>query len=170
MSRPGTVGALPQSDLISGLWGSALVVLQCLLDHEVTFCVEADEASPREQLLRRTGARTAPLDEATFVLADAAHATAAIQGAREGDLESPERSATVVVQVAAVGSGPLRVALSGPGIEAVTHLEVTGLETAAFLALRERNGTFPTGIDLVLVDSAGRVVCLPRSTRIELED
>ncbi len=170
MSRPGTVGALPQSDLSGGSWSRALLAMQCLLDHEVTFCVEADDGSPREQLLRRTGARTAALGAAAFVLADGAHATAAIQGAREGDLESPERSATVVVQVAEVGSGPLRVALSGPGIEAVTHLEVTGLETAAFLALRERNATFPTGIDVVLVDTSGRVACVPRSTRIDWED
>ena len=37
-------------------------------------------------------------------------------------------------------------------------------------ALVERNVTFPTGIDVVLVDPEGRVACLPRSTRIALED
>lgn len=170
MSRPGSISTLPTSPLAEGPWGGSLLVMQCVLDHEVTFAVAATDDSVREQLLRRTGARTAPLGDAGFVLADAEHAATAIAAAREGHLEEPERSATVVIRVAEVGSGALRAVLSGPGIDGATRLELTGLEAAALLALRERNEAYPTGIDVVLVDLEGRVACLPRSTRIELED
>ena len=88
----------------------------------------------------------------------------------EGYLEEPERSATVVVRVDAIGSGALRASLSGPGIESVQPLSVDGLDVAALHALIERNAVYPTGIDIVLVDPQGRIACLPRSTRIELED
>lgn len=170
MARPGTIHDLPAAREADGVWGSALIAMQCLLDHEVTFAVEADDRSVHEQILRRTGARSAPLAEAGYVLVDAAHAVAAIEAAREGDLEEPERSATVVVRVDAIGSGALRPVLSGPGIQSVQTLAIEGLEAAALRALIERNAVYPSGIDTVLVDQQGRVACLPRSTRIELED
>ncbi len=170
MARPGTIQALPQARPADGAWGSALIVMQCLLDHEVTFAVEADDRSVHEQILRRTGARSAPLATADYVLADAAHALAAFEAAIEGDVEEPERSATVVVHVDAVGSGALRAVLSGPGIQTVQPLVLDGLNVVALRALIERNAVYPTGIDTIFVDPQGRVACLPRSTRIEMED
>ena len=134
MSRPGTIHELPEARATDGVWGSALVVMQCLLDHEVTFAVEVIEMTS------------------------------------EGYLEEPERSATVVVRVDAIGSGSLRAVLSGPGIETVQSLAIEGLDASALHALIERNALYPTGIDIVLVDPQGRVACLPRSTRIEVED
>jgi len=170
MSRPGTIHELPEARATDGAWGSALVVMQCLLDHEVTFAVEADDRSVHEQILRRTGARSDVLAAAGYVFADAAHALEVIEMASEGYLEEPERSATVVVRVDAIGSGSLRAVLSGPGIETVQSLAIEGLDASALHALIERNALYPTGIDIVLVDPQGRVACLPRSTRIEVED
>ncbi len=170
MSRPGTIHTLPEARGADGAWGSSLVVMQSLLDHEVTFAVEADDRSVHEQILRRTGARSDVLAAAGYVLTDAAHALDVIEMASEGYLEEPERSATVVVRVDAIGSGALRVSLSGPGIESVQPLSLDGLDVAALHALIERNAVYPTGIDIVLVDPQGRIACLPRSTRIELED
>ena len=170
MSRPGTIHTLPEARATDGVWGSALVVMQGLLDHEVTFAVEADDRSVHEQILRRTGARSDVLAGADYVLTDAAHAVEVIEMVSEGYLEEPERSATVVVRVDAIGSGALRASLSGPGIESVQPLSLDGLDVAALHALIERNVVYPTGIDIVLVDPQGRIACLPRSTRIELED
>lgn len=170
MARPGSIGALPAARLADGAWGSALVVMQCLLDHEVTFAVEAEDRSVHEQILRRTGARSAALAAADYVLCDGEHAPQAIEDASDGYLEEPERAATLVVRVDAVGEGPLRAVLTGPGIETVQPLALRGLAAAALHTLIERNAVFPTGIDCIFVDPHGRVACLPRSTRIELED
>ena len=170
MARPGTIRVLPASPGAEGPWATVLTVMQSLLDHEVTFCVEADDRSVHEQILRRTGARSASLDQADFVVTDAAHAAATITAAREGDLEAPERSATVIVRADHVGEGATQAVLSGPGIASVVPLALDGVTAEALRALVERNAAFPNGIDTVFVDTEGRVTCLPRSTRIELED
>jgi len=170
MSRPGTIHALPQARPADGAWGSALIVMQALLDHEVTFAVEADDRSVHEQILRRTGARSEALAAAGYVLADGAHALDVIEMVSEGYFEEPERSATVIIRVDAIGEGALRAVLSGPGVQTVQPLQVGGLSAAALRALIERNAGYPTGIDTILVDPQGRIACLPRTTRIELED
>lgn len=163
MSMPGTVEQVSVARAEDGPWAAVIAVAQSLLDHEVTFHVVAT-AGPEETILRRTGSRTAPLDRAGYVFADAAHALAAIEAAHEGPLEEPERSATVVVLCDAVGEGDLVLTLSGPGVDGETTLRVGGLDAAVVKARAERNWPFPTGIDLVLVDPRGRLASLPRST------
>lgn len=168
MARPGTVHRLPSPRPEDGAWGGALLVLQALLDHEVTFHVLGDQTMPHDQLLRRTGARSAPLDRADFVLARGGGAVAAVEEAREGGFEEPERSATVVLLAASLCGDGVALTLSGPGIESTSMLAVEGLPAEAFEALRRRTVTFPEGVDAILVDTAGRVAALPRSTRIAL--
>lgn len=173
MARPGTVHHLPPRRPDDGVWGGALLVLQALLDHEVTFHVLNDQALSGEtlaydQLLRRTGARSASLDKADFVMARGDGAVAAIEEAREGGFEEPERSATVVLLADSLGGDGVALALSGPGIESTSMLAVEGLPAAAFEALRRRTVTFPEGVDVILVDTAGQVAAVPRSTRIAL--
>lgn len=166
MSHPGAVQDLPPAREDDGPWGAALVVLQSLLDHEVTFHVAADESLPREQLLRRTGARSVDLPLADFVLTDAAHALEAIEAAREGAFEAPEDSATVVVVCDQVGTGSTAVEVSGPGVDGDRRFAVDGLPAELFPALARRNAIFPGGIDVVLVDRGQQVACIPRSTRM----
>jgi alpha-D-ribose 1-methylphosphonate 5-triphosphate synthase subunit PhnH len=168
MSRPGSIHELPSPREDDGSWGAALVVLQSLLDHEVTFHVAASDGYPREQLLRRTGARVAELASADFVLAHRERALAAIEGAREGPFEEPERSATVVVLCSEVGVGEVTLRLTGPGVDGEACLSVDGVTREAFESLVARNAPFPTGIDLVLVDQRRGVACLPRSTSIQI--
>ncbi len=166
MSHPGIVQPLPAPRDEDAHWGAALGVLQSLLDHEVTFHVASDEALPREQLLRRTGARAVDLTTADFVLTDAAHALEAIETAREGPFEEPEHSATVVVVCDQIGAGSTVIEVSGPGVDGELRFAVEGLSAELFQALARRNAVFPSGIDVVLVDRARQVACIPRSTRM----
>ncbi len=168
MARPGTVHSLPPRRIEDGEWGGALLVLQALLDHEVTFHVLNEQSLIHEQLLRRTGARSAPLGQADFVLASGDAAIAAVEDAREGGFEEPERSATVVLLADSIGDGGVALTLSGPGIESTSTLPFAGLPVAAFEVLRGRTVTFPQGVDVILVDTAGHVAAVPRSTRIAL--
>jgi alpha-D-ribose 1-methylphosphonate 5-triphosphate synthase subunit PhnH len=82
-----------------------------------------------------------------------------------GSDEFPERAASVMVQVDALGaSGPWR--LRGPGIRGEARLQVAGLG-GDFLAQWKRNGAlFPCGVDLFLASDS--LLCgLPRTTRID---
>jgi alpha-D-ribose 1-methylphosphonate 5-triphosphate synthase subunit PhnH len=77
----------------------------------------------------------------------------------------PDRSATLVVQVAALGTGTL-LRLSGPGIRDVATAAVAGVP-ADFVAQRAINHrNYPRGVDCILVAGAS-VLCLPRSTVVE---
>lgn len=169
MARPGTVALLTEMRADDGSWAAALAVLQSLLDHEVTFALVAGDAFPREQILRRTGSRPADVTEARFILADAAGALAAVQQADHGTIEYPHESGTVVIAATAVGNGPLRLRLTGPGVDGETVLALGGVGPDVFEALAERNEQFPLGIDVILAGQDGRVACVPRSTKVEVQ-
>ena len=167
MARPGTVVHLAHRRPEDGAWASALVVLQSLLDHEVTFSVLTADGYPREQLLRRTGSRITEVETADFILAAGDAAEEAIRRAKDGDLEYPDASATVVLSCDTVGGGPLRLLLAGPGVNGTATLAVGGVGAAAFENLRERNVAFPLGVDVILAGQDGNAACIPRSTRID---
>jgi alpha-D-ribose 1-methylphosphonate 5-triphosphate synthase subunit PhnH len=79
--------------------------------------------------------------------------------------ESPDRSATLVVQVAALEAGRGR-RLTGPGIAGETLLEARGLPNGFWRGLRENHALFPRGVD-VLLTAGHRLAALPRTTLVE---
>ena len=80
-----------------------------------------------------------------------------------GEPAYPDRSATLIVEVAALAGGPV-LDLSGPGIDGAARL-APELPDGAAAALKANAARFPLGLDLFF--SAGqRVAGLPRSTRI----
>ncbi len=82
----------------------------------------------------------------------------------QGSLEYPDRSATLVLQVAEFEGGETLV-LEGPGIETQRRVAPRPLP-ADFTAQRVANrALFPRGVDIVLAGPGG-VMALPRSTRI----
>lgn len=88
---------------------------------------------------------------------------------RLGTLESPERSATVLLRVRALGRGQ-RYRLTGPGVNGAATLAVDGLDARWIEARAQWVAAFPLGVDLILVD-ATRAAALPRTTHLApLED
>ena len=81
-----------------------------------------------------------------------------------GTDEAPENSATVILQLPALGEGPAW-ALAGPGLREPGILRARGLPADFAAAWARNHAAFPRGIDLILC--AGAVlVALPRSLRI----
>lgn len=81
-----------------------------------------------------------------------------------GTDEYPDRSATLVVAVASLTGGPAPT-LSGPGIRGTVDVAAGPLPAGLVEVLRANAATFPRGLDVLLV-SAGRVVGIPRSSRL----
>lgn len=82
-----------------------------------------------------------------------------------GSDEAPEESATLIVQIAALGSGT-RYRLHGPGLAVPTPFAATGLPDG-FAAFWGRNRQlYPRGIDLILC-AGTRIAALPRSVSVE---
>lgn len=194
MARPGELADLgPASPealdaaRMTGLLPQTVHVLDVVLDSGTTVAA-AGEGGERlaRALSQRTHARTAPVHEAAFCVvplgATGREAADAVARLAAGTLESPHLGATCVVECAtllgrgrtgartgsASGAAPrCRWSLEGPGIEGAELLECD--RSDAIDARVSRADEFPLGIDLVLVDGAGHVACLPRSARVTRE-
>ncbi|OLB76581.1 MAG: phosphonate C-P lyase system protein PhnH [Actinobacteria bacterium 13_2_20CM_2_71_6] len=143
MSEPGTVHSVTP--------GLALV-LATLVDHEVTL---AEVGDPR-------------WDRADFVLIRGGDSYGELIRARHGTLLDPALGATAIYEIDAVGTGPLALSLAGPGVgprpRQLRLAGVPGKEVALWQV--SRSGA-PRGVDVILVDRAGRCAALPRSTALE---
>ena len=145
------------------------VLALALLDHEVTFRIVGGAARPLERRLSRaTGSRVVATEEAEFVLILGGDSGGEVLKLRRGDLERPERGATAIHTVERLGTGPLTLRLSGPGIPETRTLAVEGLALSEAEAIQESRADYPLGVDVYLVDGAGRLAGLPRSTSLEV--
>jgi alpha-D-ribose 1-methylphosphonate 5-triphosphate synthase subunit PhnH len=85
-----------------------------------------------------------------------------------GTAEYPDRSTTLIMQVASLTEGPA-YELRGPGIDGTAVLRAT-IDLPEFLDRLALNATlFPRGIDLVLV-ADDMVVAVPRTTRLTAKE
>jgi alpha-D-ribose 1-methylphosphonate 5-triphosphate synthase subunit PhnH len=157
-ARPGRLAALPGAG--PGAW---LGVLATLLDGETGL------ADPHRLIAAadwpRLQARPETAEHAAFVAADGARAPDFSPSL--GSLESPERGATLVLTVAALGAGR-RLRLSGPGIDGHATLAVAGLHPGWIEARAGWVAAFPLGVDMVLCDDT-QFAALPRTAQIETE-
>ena len=102
----------------------------------------------------------ASAEQAAFgVLADGSDVRC-LDGFAVGDADFPDRSATVVVQVAGLTTGT-GVRLSGPGIDGEARLGVDGLDSRFWTFQAGNRMLFPLGVDVVFV-SGTRLAALPR--------
>lgn len=161
LSQPGIQRRLPvaAADAPGNAWVAA--VLLTLLDHEVSFAAITDSAT--EAFVRaRTSARHAPLADADFVLADRHTLTPdVIRALKRGSLAYPDESATVIVDVGDTAHSAYR--LIGPGVQDEMRGELA-LNAECVAALAEVTANYPCGIDVLHIDSQGRVTGLPRTT------
>ncbi len=78
----------------------------------------------------------------------------------------PDRSATLVIEVPALGTGPLRTG-RGPGIKDEAQFAVAGLDDWFWRHCATNHTLFPCGVDLVFT-SGSLLLALPRSISVEV--
>jgi len=103
--------------------------------------------------------------EATFVCVPAGHAMPALADCAQGLPAYPDRSATLIVEVASLHEGDA-LTLRGPGIETTQTLHVTGLPADFRASWRANNASFPLGVDLLLA-SGDKFCAMTRTTHVE---
>jgi alpha-D-ribose 1-methylphosphonate 5-triphosphate synthase subunit PhnH len=81
-----------------------------------------------------------------------------------GELEYPDRSATLIIQVRAMNVGR-GIPLSGPGIQGETRLHVDGLNPDFWRMLQRNARRFPLGFDVILATQT-EIVSLPRTIQV----
>lgn len=176
LARPGRVQMLTDRppDVPAGISPYLALVAFTLLDQEVRFAVSGQPAEPlAAYLVRRTGARLAPPDEAGFLFANGDDPGCPLAQLPVGTPEFPERSGTAVLTVEGLSErngangGWSVLTLSGPGIAGTARASVRGLAPVVLETFIERNREYPLGIDAFLVGLDGNVLGLPRTVRID---
>lgn len=167
-ARPGSIHAIkagtqPPPPLSAG----AATVALTLCDNDTPLWLDAalQGAVVSGWLGFHSGAAVAatPADAHFALVADTANLIA-LDNFAQGTQEYPDRSTTLVLQVASLTSGEPLV-LEGPGTNGMASLAPTPLPRHFIEQWKQNNARFPRGVDLVLVAPEG-VACLPRTTRI----
>lgn len=160
MSRPGSTQPLtitPQTG------PTALAVLATLLDGAVSLADPNRLLSEQDWAMLQTQQK--PADAAEYLICNG-H-TAPEFTPMLGTLESPEKSATIIVIVESLSQGDTRLRVSGAGINGNRECSLQGLHPE-WLNHREVWGcSFPLGVDIILVDEC-EVMALPRTSKVEV--
>ena len=171
VARPGTIQDLadaPQAP--TGLDRAAGAVALTLLDFETPVWLDPSlRGGPAEDWIRfhcSCPLTDAPAEAAFAIITDAA-ACPPLDSFNLGDAKYPDRSTTLVIQVADLAGGR-RAVLSGPGIKTETAIAPTGLPNGFWDQVQANSAQFQFGVDLLFV-AGDRLTALPRSTRVTIK-
>jgi alpha-D-ribose 1-methylphosphonate 5-triphosphate synthase subunit PhnH len=166
MSRPGTVATVGDRPSIAGLAPSAAAVALALADFETPLWLAPRCQEAAEALRFHCGAPiTRSPREAAFAFAADVAELPALDGFGLGTDAFPDRSTTLVLEVASLETGR-GLRLQGPGINGSARLAVGGIEAGFWTAREALEPLFPRGLDVVLV-CGRRLAALPRTTNVE---
>jgi alpha-D-ribose 1-methylphosphonate 5-triphosphate synthase subunit PhnH len=163
MSRPGSLRAAgerlrPPPPLAP----ATAAVLLTLVDADSPLWLAPPFADVRDWIAFHCGAAIAlRIGDAAFAVAPELPNLSTLNA---GPDESPEDSATVILQVRGFGRGA-QLSLSGAGHAAPATLLVDGLPDQFATAWETNQALYPRGIDLILC-SGTTLAALPRSVRI----
>lgn len=169
MARPGTVHALgADARPPAPLGAEAAAVALALVDHDTPLWLDpvlAGSDEVRAWLGFHTGAPlTRVAGEAHFAIVSDAASLIAFENFAQGSQDYPDRSATLILDVAAFEGGEGLI-LSGPGIETTATLSPKRMPRHFVEQWKQNRARFPRGVDLILT-AGGAVACLPRTTRV----
>jgi alpha-D-ribose 1-methylphosphonate 5-triphosphate synthase subunit PhnH len=168
MALPGTIqtldaGSAPPAPMGAG--SGAIALTLCDHDTPVYLAMALVEAGVPGWLAFQTGALvTDDRTEAQFAFLDQKTPLPPLSTFANGTQEYPDRSTTIVLELASLTGGTEYV-LTGPGIDGSTTIAPVGLPAPFEGLWKENNSLYPRGVDLVLV-SGLEMICLPRTVRI----
>jgi alpha-D-ribose 1-methylphosphonate 5-triphosphate synthase subunit PhnH len=167
-AHPGRLETLPvTSGQPEGLSPTLSALLLTLADPDTPVWLPADVPAAARAFLRfHCGCPLVDaVGEATFVCVPAGHAMPALADCAQGLPAYPDRSATLLVEVASLHEGEA-LTLRGPGIDTTQTLRVSGLPADFRASWRANNAGFPLGVDLLL--ASGHEFCaMTRTTHVE---
>jgi len=168
MARPGSIQTLsPDAAPPAPLGAAAGAIALTLCDHDTSVWLSPalNKSAVPGWLSFHTGAAvTTEKAEARFAFVDSGMAVSSFGLFAPGTQEYPDRSTTVVIEIASLEGGRT-LALMGPGIQTVTEIAPSGLPETFIRLWNENRALFPRGIDIVLT-AGSSFLCLPRTTKI----
>ncbi|RYE62817.1 MAG: phosphonate C-P lyase system protein PhnH [Oxalobacteraceae bacterium] len=168
MARPGTIyDAALQAGQPEPLGNAAGAIALTLCDHDTPVWLSAGLAKSAmpEWIGFHTGAPiTREKAQSSFAFIEAGTAPSSFGLFAAGTQEYPDRSTTLILEVAALGEGE-ELTLTGPGILGTRTVAVAGLPDMFGRLWDDNRALFPRGVDVILTAGA-QFLCLPRTTRI----
>ncbi|MEZ5854127.1 MAG: phosphonate C-P lyase system protein PhnH [Hyphomicrobiaceae bacterium] len=167
LAEPGTVHQLDQELQAPGnLHPTAARLLLALADFETPIWLSpALSETCTRWISFHTGAPiVCPPADAKFAVLDGQDAAHALAAFDPGEERYPDKSATLIVQVASFVGGDA-VTLSGPGIATTRSIAPAGLHAGFWSQAVTNHGRYPLGIDMLFV-AGDALMGLPRSTAI----
>lgn len=168
LARPGRIVGLPDLPATPApLMPATAALLLTLADLDTPLWLDARAHLPRvtDWLRFHAGAVfTSERAGASFAVITDAAAMPDLAAFAQGSGDYPDRSTTIVLQVAGLTDGA-SLRLTGPGIRGMAHLSVDGLPAGFVVQWQANHALFPLGVDLLLV-CGDRIVGLPRTTVI----
>jgi alpha-D-ribose 1-methylphosphonate 5-triphosphate synthase subunit PhnH len=164
MARPGRLHqAGERLSAPAPLDRATAAVLLTLVDNETPLWLDSAAQPAGDWLAFHCGAAILPTpDKATFAAALSLPDLATLPA---GTHEAPEDSATLIVQIAALGTGA-RYRLSGPGLREPALLAACGLPVDFAMTWQRNHARYPLGVDIILC-AGTTLAALPRSVCIE---
>lgn len=163
MARPGRVHTVAApSAPPPPLHRATASVLLTLVDAETPLWLDQAAAEARAWITFHCGASITDRAAARFGLA---LGTPELARFPAGTDEEPESSATLILQVEALGEGE-SLRLTGPGLAAPASLRVSGLAPGFVASWAANRALFPRGVDLILC-ARDRLAALPRTVCVE---
>lgn len=170
MARPGKANMLPQSgvDYPGGINQATVLVAMALLNADT--CFYTQDTAVADCFKLHTSALQVDIANADFVFMPQHSGADIIPQLKTGTLNYPEESATIIADAQSISNttfpGALQLTLKGPGINGFSTVYVSGMDAAMFEVLQMQNEEFPLGIDLIVTDNTGNMLCIPRSTKV----
>jgi alpha-D-ribose 1-methylphosphonate 5-triphosphate synthase subunit PhnH len=164
MARPGTihagVGAAPPAPM--GCAAGLVALTLCDAETPVWLAPDLAASSVPDWLRFHCGCPLTDDRAAAMFAFGGPDDLLPLDGWAQGDPEYPDRSATLVMAIAAFDGAALR--LTGPGIETSATLHVGAGAATLAAQLHANRAGFPLGVDLILT-AGDRLAALPRTTR-----
>lgn len=169
-SRPGRRLSVGQCVPGLGLGPAMAHLLLALTDDDTPVWWLQPDARAAAWLRFHTGAPLAATSaDAAFAVLQATAAWPPLDAFALGSMTSPERSATLLVEVPSLDAGPA-MAWRGPGIRDMQTVRIAGLPEDFWAQWHASQALFPQGVDIVFT-CADAAMGLPRTTRVQrLED
>lgn len=165
LAEPGRVLPIePGCSPPDGIDPAAAAMVLTLCDGDTPLWLAPGMAAAAEFFRFHTGAPIVAAADALFLLAEAAERPP-LAALRLGTPDYPDRSATLILTVAALEKSP-GWRLSGPGIASSRSFRPRPLDDGFLGEWQENQARFPLGVD-ILFAAHDRVAGLPRNTRVE---
>lgn len=170
LARPGLVQALPALATPPAPLSTAAGAIICALcDQDTPVWTDVSGSQRRavaDWVRFQTGAPVVPDSAAaTFAVITESAGLPPFSAFAQGTSEYPDRSATLILQVAALHGGAPWL-LEGPGVDGAIRIAPTPLPPDFAERMAHNHAAFPLGVDIILA-APDEIAALPRSTCVE---